>query len=185
MSHSHTHSPLQTALAWWAGRDEMGGFATAAAALFPGWVPKASCRAPHREDRSPSFSLYYRNGAWRFKDHATGEGGGLVDFVMLAGMDAGAACRWVMEGSGHDEAGRGPGMVGAVVPNRPRRAQGPRINTGLESQTCFHGCGRLRSTAPTGCSDLQRDFEKLTPITKFFHATASGTSNSSTRHAAI
>lgn len=67
---------MQSALDWWAAQDDMGGFRTAAAALFPGWLPRRCCRAPHREDRAPSFSLY-RNarGEWRFKDHATGERG--------------------------------------------------------------------------------------------------------------
>lgn len=95
-----SNSTLQAALDWWARRDEMGGFASAGAVLFPGWTPKPSCRAPHREDRSPSFSLY-RNSArkWKFKDHSTGEQGGLVDFVMLAGRDGREAARWLMERS--------------------------------------------------------------------------------------
>ena len=82
-----SHSPLQSALDWWSAQDDIGGFRTAAASLFPGWLPRRSCRAPHREDRAPSFSLY-RNarGEWRFKDHATGEQGGLVAFAMLGGM---------------------------------------------------------------------------------------------------
>ena len=91
-------SPLRLALDWWASRDGMGGFATAAATLFPGWTPRRTGRAPHRPDRTPSFSLYRNTrGLWRFKDHATGEQGGLVDFVMLAGMTQSDACKWVME----------------------------------------------------------------------------------------
>ena len=96
-------SPLQAALEWWGLHDDLGGFRSAGAILFPGWVPRRSCRAPHREDRTPSFSLY-RNarGDWRFKDHATGEQGGLVAFVMLAGMGGGTAARWLMEGAGRN-----------------------------------------------------------------------------------
>jgi len=79
-------SPLTRALDWFSQRDDMGGFKTAAETHFPGWEPKRSCRAPHRDDRNPSFSVYKSaRGQWRFKDHATDEQGGLVGFVMLAG----------------------------------------------------------------------------------------------------
>ena len=92
------NTPLRAALAWWADRDDLGGFRTAAAMLFPGWTPRRSCRAPHREDRSPSFSIYCNaRSQWRFKDHATGEQGGLVGFTMLAGMDEKSASRWLIE----------------------------------------------------------------------------------------
>ncbi len=91
-------TPLQQALDWWNRQDDMGGFKTAAAMLFPGWEPKRSCIAPHREDKSASFSVYRNQaGEWRFKDHGSGEQGGLVGFVMLAGMDESAAARWLMD----------------------------------------------------------------------------------------
>jgi|GEM_PF-2275756 len=101
----HHKTTLHSALDWWAGQDDMGGFKAAAAALFPGWRARSSCRAPHRKDRSASFSIY-RNGrsAWRFKDHASGEQGGLVGFVMLAGRGKKEAVRWLIEASGNDEA---------------------------------------------------------------------------------
>ncbi len=113
-------SPLHDALDWWASRDSFGGFATAAQSLFPGWTPRrSSCRAPHREDRSPSFSLYRgRSGQWRFKDHSTGEKGGLVDFVMLGGIARGDACRWVMEKAFTAEAQRRRDETGFRTPPR-------------------------------------------------------------------
>jgi len=99
---SGINSALHQAQGWFAQQDEMGGFAAAAAMLFPGWTPKPSCRAPHREDKRPSFSVY-RNGQgeWRFKDHSgAGEQGGLVGFVMLAGMNKEAAVRWLIDKAG-------------------------------------------------------------------------------------
>ncbi len=115
MTHS---SPLRDTLEWWASRDHFGGFATAGATLFPGWTPRrSSCRAPRREDRSPSFSLYRgTRGDWRFKDHATGEKGGLVDFVMLAGMPQKDACRWLMD------AACGHAQYATTSPSTPRVA---------------------------------------------------------------
>jgi hypothetical protein len=93
-------TPLHRALDWWARQDDMGGFKTAAATLFPGWEPKRSCRAPHREDKAASFSVYSsERGEFRFKDFA-GDQGGLVGFVMLAGMDEKTAARWLMEKAG-------------------------------------------------------------------------------------
>jgi hypothetical protein len=44
--------------------------------------PKASCRSPFREDRSPSFSIFDDGRAW--KDHTTGEGGDVVEFLKAA-----------------------------------------------------------------------------------------------------
>lgn len=94
-------TPLQQALVWWASQDDMGGFKTIAAILFPGWGPKRSCKAPHRPDKTESFSNYQNEkGEWCFKDHSTGEQGGLVGFVMLAGIDQGQASRWLMDGAG-------------------------------------------------------------------------------------
>ncbi len=91
---------LQEALEWWSQQDDMGGFRAVAQVLFPGWEPKRSCRAPHREDEERSFSVYRNNrGNWRFKDFA-GEQGGLVGFVMLAGMDQKAASHWLMDKTG-------------------------------------------------------------------------------------
>jgi hypothetical protein len=94
-------TPLQKALAWFGERDEMGGFRMAGKELFPGWEPKRCCRAPHREDREASFSVYKNEREeWRFKDFGSDEQGGLVGFAMLAGMDEKQASRWLMEKAG-------------------------------------------------------------------------------------
>ena len=44
--------------------------------------PGRSCGSPFREDRNPRFSVY--DGDRRWKDHATGEGGDAVDFLVRA-----------------------------------------------------------------------------------------------------
>lgn len=44
--------------------------------------PKASCKSPFREDRSPSFSIHSEGKAWT--DHATSDGGDVVEFVRHA-----------------------------------------------------------------------------------------------------
>lgn len=97
-------SPLQNAIDWFAAQDDVGGFETVGHLLFPEWIPKRSCRAPHREDENPSFSVYQNpSGKWCFKDHGgTGEQGGLVDLAMLAGMDQRTAARWLIEKAGFD-----------------------------------------------------------------------------------
>ena len=54
--------------------------------------PGKSCKAPHREDRSPSFSIY-DNGN-RFKDFGTGENGDVVVFISLVlGISESEACK--------------------------------------------------------------------------------------------
>lgn len=58
--------------------------------------PSQNSRSPFREDTSPSFSIF--DGGRRFKDHATGESGGLVEFVALAtGSTEQDACRELIE----------------------------------------------------------------------------------------
>lgn len=45
-------------------------------------TPKPSCKSPFREDRSPSFSIFDNGRAWF--DHATAEGGDVIEFIRHA-----------------------------------------------------------------------------------------------------
>lgn len=45
---------------------------------------KGNFRSPHHPDKAPSVSVYTKNGASRFKDHSTQEGGGPIDMLMWA-----------------------------------------------------------------------------------------------------
>jgi hypothetical protein len=45
-------------------------------------TPRPSCRSPFREDRSASFSIFDSGRAWH--DHATGEGGDVIEFIRVA-----------------------------------------------------------------------------------------------------
>ena len=45
-------------------------------------APRPSCRSPFREDRSASFSIFDSGRAWH--DHATGEGGDVIEFIRVA-----------------------------------------------------------------------------------------------------
>lgn len=60
---------------------------------FEGQAGK-SCCSPFREDRCPSFSVYEDGKRW--KDHATDEGGDVVDFVARAlGGSVPEAFKWI------------------------------------------------------------------------------------------
>ncbi|MBL9146167.1 MAG: hypothetical protein JNM99_20970 [Verrucomicrobiaceae bacterium] len=48
---------------------------------LPG-APGKSCASPFRPDKKPSFSVF--DDERRFRDHATGEGGTVIDFIQLA-----------------------------------------------------------------------------------------------------
>lgn len=48
---------------------------------LPG-TPKPSCRSPFRDERSPSFSIFDDGKGW--KDHGSGEGGDVVEFIRHA-----------------------------------------------------------------------------------------------------
>jgi hypothetical protein len=58
--------------------------------------PGKSCRAPYREDRKPSLSIYA--GGMRWYDFATGEGGDAIDFLgKVVGVANGEAIRQFLE----------------------------------------------------------------------------------------
>lgn len=65
---------------------------------LPG-TPGKSCRSPFRDDRNASFSIFDKGRAW--KDHATGEGGDQIDFVVKArSFDKADAIRWFIDQAG-------------------------------------------------------------------------------------
>ena len=84
--------------------------------------PKASCKSPFREDRSPSFSIHHDGKAWT--DHATGDGGDVVEFIRHAiDGDHKAVREWLRERLGIDYHDHGH----ATAPSRPAKApQAPK-----------------------------------------------------------
>jgi hypothetical protein len=69
--------------------------------------PKSTCRSPFREDKSPSFSIHSDGKAWT--DHATGDGGDVIEFIRhaIAG-DHREVRTWLMERIGIDYLDHGP-----------------------------------------------------------------------------
>jgi len=72
---------------------------------------RTGCHSPFREDKNPSFSIYGDDRRW--KDHATGEGGDVIDFAM-------AACN--VDFRGAVEALSGGSFVVFRPPATPRRS---------------------------------------------------------------
>jgi len=71
------------------------------AKLGKGEFAKPSVKSPFREDGKPSWGIYEKDGRWKFKDHATGEGGDEIDFIMQhEGYDKGAAMRFYKDLAG-------------------------------------------------------------------------------------
>jgi hypothetical protein len=64
--------------------------------------PKGSCRSPFRQDRTPSFSIHHDGTGWT--DHATGEGGDVIEFARhaLGGCDHKTVRDWFGERIGID-----------------------------------------------------------------------------------
>ena len=50
--------------------------------VFSGWKAAKSCKSPFRKDKNASFSIYANGQKW--KDHATGDGGDVIDFYSKA-----------------------------------------------------------------------------------------------------
>jgi hypothetical protein len=80
--------------------------------------PRKACRSPFREDKSPSFSIHGDGKAWT--DHATGDGGDVIEFIRhaIAG-DHRQVRDWITERIGIDH-------IGPARPStRPTKAQEP------------------------------------------------------------
>jgi hypothetical protein len=69
---------------------------------LPGEPKQIGCmRSPFREDNNPSFSIF--DGGKAFKDHASGEGGDVIEFIRVAlGCDHREVREWLQERLGID-----------------------------------------------------------------------------------
>jgi len=66
--------------------------------------PAKSCSSPFRDDRHPSFSVFHESTGDRWKDHATGDGGDVVDFIEKArGSTKAGALAWARSILGIDQ----------------------------------------------------------------------------------
>ena len=82
--------------------------------------PKSSCKSPFREDRSPSFSIHSDGTAWT--DHATGDGGDVVEFIRHAiGGDHKDVREWLRQRIGTDNAPSKP----TKAPQAPKAISWP------------------------------------------------------------
>ena len=86
--------------------------------------PKATCRSPWRDEKSPSFSIYGNDRKW--KDHGEQIGGDVVEFIKHAiGGDYSAVREWLQPRIGMIEAPRTP----AKAPVMPKSIQYPAATT--------------------------------------------------------
>ncbi len=95
--------------------------------------PGQSCRAPHRPDSKPSFSVHSEGTRW--KDFGSGAGGDALDFIaLIRGTDTKGAITWAREylGEQHREAAPTRGMA------RPQEARNskpwPELRPGSEDE---------------------------------------------------
>ena len=84
--------------------------------------PSKSCRSPFREDRSPSFSVYENGHRW--KDHSTGKGGDVCDFIAAAlTVTLADAARWILEQTNARTSARSWPKAQRIAPAKPRPAE--------------------------------------------------------------
>jgi hypothetical protein len=99
-------------------------------AQLPG-EPGKSCASPFRPDKKPSFSVF--DEGRRFRDHATGEGGDVLDFVAAAlDVPPDAALKWAREQCG------GVGQVPMPRPSAAKQGKAPSVSgNGVPSVTKY------------------------------------------------
>lgn len=95
---------------------------------LPG-TPRPQVRSPFRPDRSPSFSIY--DGGRRWIDHATGEGGDVIDFLAQAcQVDVAEATRRFLTMVGQP--------VGCLPAPNHKRAHEPKATSGGLTLPALH-----------------------------------------------
>lgn len=66
--------------------------------MYYNGLVRTKCKCPWRKDKNASFGFYQKEGIWRFRDFATEDNGGLVEFVMkmfnLSFVDAINKIKW-------------------------------------------------------------------------------------------
>ena len=117
-------------------------------------TPRPSCRSPFREDRSASFSIFDGGRAWH--DHATGEGGDVIEFIRVAlNTDHRGVREWLVQ---HLSGNTAPACRVKVPslsdkrPYEPRSIQWPaeiREGTAADLQALCQARGISYSTAWT------------------------------------
>jgi hypothetical protein len=81
--------------------------------------PKPACKSPFRDERSPSFSIFDSGRGW--KDHATGDGGDVIEFLRKArDCDHADAREWFQ-----NRLGISPPPPPTKAPPPPKRIQWP------------------------------------------------------------
>ena len=86
--------------------------------------PSSSCKSPFREDRSPSFSIFDDGKAWL--DHATGEGGDVVEFLRhTLGTDHRGVREWLAVYLSHGSAPLQP----SARPKTPKATTAPTVTS--------------------------------------------------------
>ena len=85
-------------------------------------------KSPLREDKNPSFSVYRRDGEWKWSDKATGEGGDALDYLQAReGKDFKGARARLLEMAGVHEATSASKPVN-ISKSNPKKAMPSRVS---------------------------------------------------------
>ena len=115
---------------------------------LPG-VPGKQCPSPFRPDKNPSFSVFAGGSKWR--DHATGEGGDVLDFLKIAlGCPLPAALAWAGERMGHFPPASPPSPPRSV----PASSSIPALSEGTAEE--IQALSALRGIRAEALAEAQR-----------------------------
>lgn len=121
-------------------------------------TPNRSCHSPFRDDRHHSFSVYAEDRKW--KDHATGDGGDVLDFIAKArACSAAEALAIVRERVGWEPQTHGPAVSRREVKPQPKVNDTPSYRTEpMDTETAAAWSGGIHWLKID--DDLQREVDR-------------------------
>jgi putative DNA primase/helicase len=110
-----------------------------------------TCRSPFRSDKKPSWGIFQREGRYFWKDHATGDSGDEITFIVRAKKHTGPGAFPKALEYWQEVADKGPATpveLGSMTPEPPQKPDASGLGPGRDEQ--LERLANLRKIDPVG-----------------------------------